>query len=112
MLKSILAAFDFSSRSEPAVQRAVQLAAATEARLTLLHVVEDDLPGDSMHAPTCMAEDLLKRQLQDLRAPDNCEKARAREADHIVIGTRGFSGVKRFFLSSGVADILAVPPGA
>ncbi len=100
MLKSILAATDLSSRSKPAVRRAVQLAGRSGASLAVLHVVEDDLLGASMYAEIGKVEEYLTRQLQDLHASAGyevavasghafhviVEEARAREADLIVMG--------------------------
>jgi universal stress protein E len=119
MLKSILAASDLSSRAKPALQRAVQLAESTGARLTVLHVVEDDLLGDSMYAATGKAEELLTRQLQDLRAPDSCEvavatghafhvigeEARAHEADLIVMGAHRRQFLRDVFVGTTIERV-------
>src|SRR5690606_19888945 len=62
MLTSLLAASDLSSRSEPAVWRAAQLAGAAQARLAVLHVVEDDQPEARMHAEMRSAQARLDGQ--------------------------------------------------
>lgn len=43
-MQRIVAATDFSSRSDRAVRRAGLLAREFDAQLTLLHVVDDDQP--------------------------------------------------------------------
>ena len=96
MLKSILAASDLSTRSKPAVQRAAQLAERFEAKLCVLHVVEDDLTQDRKRD----VEDFLTSQIASFGTPADCEveiapghafhiigeEARARDADLIVMG--------------------------
>lgn len=97
MLKSILVASDLSSRAKPAVQRAVQLADATGAKLAVLHVVEDDLVESRVREEISNAETFLSDQIGGLGAPSHAEvavvsghafhaigeEARAREADLI-----------------------------
>lgn len=100
MLKSILAASDLSSRAKPALQRAVQLAEATGARLIVLHVVEDDLLENRSHEEIANAEGFLSDQIAGFGAPSQAEvvvvtghafhaigeEAQARKADLIVMG--------------------------
>ncbi|WFE77189.1 universal stress protein [Roseinatronobacter sp. S2] len=100
MLKSVLVASDLSSRSEPAVQRAVQIVEATGAGLTVLHVVEGDLLEDRMREEVRSAEGYLSSQIAgfDLSSKTEivvtmghafhviCEQAQDCKADMIVLG--------------------------
>jgi len=100
MLKSILVASDLSSRSKPAVQRAVQIANATGAELSILHVVEDDLNEDRVREEINYAEGLLSAQMAGFDMSSDAdvivttghafheigEKARERAVDLIVMG--------------------------
>jgi nucleotide-binding universal stress UspA family protein len=100
MLKSILVASDLSFRAQPAVRRAVQLADASGARLTVMHVVEDDLLETLARAEIASAEDFLSDQIAGLGAMSQAEvvviighafhaiaeEAQARAADLIVMG--------------------------
>ena len=56
MIRCILAATDFSKRSEAALARAASLARLAEARLVLLHVVDEDAPADIVRQRTAVAE--------------------------------------------------------
>lgn len=100
MLKSILVATDLSSRAKPAVQRAVQLADASGARLTVLHVVEDDLLENRAREEITNARGFLSEQVAGFGTSSQAEvvvitghafhaiaeEARARGADLIVMG--------------------------
>ncbi len=100
MLTSILVASDLSRRSTPAVARAVQLAGWSGARLTVLHVVEEDRPSAMEAQERCGAESFLTEQVARHGTPDACEivtrsgdafrviadEAEARAADVIVLG--------------------------
>ncbi len=100
MPTALLAASDLSSRSAPALARAVRLAARTGARLAVLHVVEDDQPEARMQEAQRSAESFLREQLGALGAPADCEvitragdafrvigeEAEARAAELIVLG--------------------------
>lgn len=73
MLKSLLVASDLSTRSEPALHRAVQLATATGARLSVLHAVEDDQPKLRMQDEMRSAQAYLDWQLDALGRPAGAE---------------------------------------
>lgn len=62
-VKNIVAASDLSERSKPAVQRAVQLAAASGAKLTVVHVVDDSMPADLSDQLMAGAKALLTDQI-------------------------------------------------
>ena len=59
----ILAATDFSIRSQRAVRRAGLLARDSGAKLTLMHVVDDDQPSDLVALETREAERILGEQI-------------------------------------------------
>lgn len=61
----ILAATDFSHRSDRAVRRAAMLAAANGARLDLVHVVDDDQPERLVVAEREAAQAILDETLRD-----------------------------------------------
>jgi universal stress protein E len=85
MLKSIIAASDLSSRSKPAVGRAVQLAQASGATLGILHVVEDDQPEARMLEEMRSAEAFLEEQVATFGKPKDCEVLiRAGDAFHVI----------------------------
>lgn len=100
MLKSILVATDLSSRSKPAVQRAVQIANAAGANLSILHVVEGDLLEDRVREEISHAEGFLSNQIAGFEQSSQAEvivatghafhviseQARERSADLIVMG--------------------------
>ena len=59
----ILAATDFSTRSQRALRRAGLLAQATGAELALVHVVDDDQPQDLIEMERREAERILAEQI-------------------------------------------------
>ncbi|WP_201864988.1 universal stress protein [Microvirga soli] len=62
----ILAATDFSTRSQRAVRRAGVLARDSGAELTLVHVVDDDQPSDLVALETREAERILVEQIASM----------------------------------------------
>ncbi|WP_292420537.1 universal stress protein [Mesorhizobium sp.] len=58
----ILAATDFSTRSQRALRRAGLLARNVAAELTLVHVVDDDQPSAIVRLETREAEDILQNK--------------------------------------------------
>ncbi len=67
MVKSILIATDFSERSDRAVQRASMLARETDARLSLVHVVDDDKPAEMARTEAGTAARRLSEQADTLQ---------------------------------------------
>ncbi|MFM9850341.1 MAG: universal stress protein [Hyphomicrobiaceae bacterium] len=63
----LLAATDLSPRSDRAIDRAVQLAGAWKAHLTVLHVVSDELPRSVLRAAIAEAEQILQAQVATWR---------------------------------------------
>ncbi|MCL7466812.1 universal stress protein [Phaeovulum sp. NW3] len=119
MLKSILAASDLSTRSTPAVQRAVQLAQCFDAALCVLHVVEDDLFEDRMRDEIRSAEDYLTDQVAGFGKPQSGEvavmtghafhvigeEARVREADLIVMGAHRRQFLRDVFVGTTIERV-------
>jgi universal stress protein E len=62
----IVAATDFSTRSNRALRQAGLLAQPAEAQLHVLHVVDDDRPGELVHMERREAERLLAEQLDSM----------------------------------------------
>lgn len=119
MLKSIIVATDLSSRSQPAIERAVSLAKSRDAHLTVLHVLEADLLADSAHREIARAEVLVQDQLTGLAAPARTEivvtaghafhmideEAKARDADVIVMGAHRRQFLKDVFTGTTVERV-------
>ena len=119
MLKSILVASDLSSRSEPAIQRAVQLAKVHRAKLCVLHVVEDDLLGNQMYAEVGRIEAALSAQVEGLGRPQDfeivvlgghafhiiVEEARACDADLIVMGAHRRQALRDVFVGTTIERV-------
>jgi nucleotide-binding universal stress UspA family protein len=108
-MKEIIYATDFSPESLAALPFAVSLSQEHAARLTLLHVVGEDEPGDLVHAE--QYAESIRRQLQNLVPPEAglwcearfkvvhghpaeriVEDAIAIGADLIVLGVRSAGG--------------------
>ncbi len=69
-MRTILVATDFSTRSDRALRRAVLLARQIEARLVLLHVVDEDRPRRLVEAERREAETLLAEWVATLAGVD------------------------------------------
>ena len=119
MLKSVLAATDLSSRSKPAVWRGLQLARSAQARLAVLHVVEDDQPEARMREERRSAEAFLNGQVTTLGRPPECEivtragdafrviaeEAEARAADLIVLGAHRRQLLRDVFIGTTIERV-------
>lgn len=114
MLKSLLAASDLSSRSRPALWRALQLAEAAQARVGVLHVVDDDQPEANMREQMRNAELELQAQVDACAVHTDCEvfarpghafqviceEAHARDADLIVLGSHRRQFLRDVFIGT------------
>jgi len=96
-MKRILVASDLSARSDRAVRRAVRLAGQTGAALTLVHVVDDELPDEIAQSAMAAAGDMLSAMVSRLDVPAGVDVAvkvvagqahlaAASDADLIVLG--------------------------
>ena len=131
-LKNILAPVDFSEHAKESLAYARAIGANTAANLHLFHVlpinsssVYTDIGG---LAPVYPQQDLRKRALaqlhklmdhgtpyqgeikyalsQGLIASETLRYAREIQADMIVIGSHGLTGIKRFMLGSVAAKVI------
>lgn len=69
-MTTILAATDFSERSERALRRADSLAALMGVRLAIVHVVDDDAPADLVEDRASIAERALGRRRERVDTDD------------------------------------------
>ena len=130
MFTSILCPVDFSEHSERALGVALELAALTDAHLTIVHVVDaflDAAAGASGNRETLEAQ--TQQELQDLLgriagasgkepraiaiavavgdpADQVLKQAAECESDLIVIGTQGLEGAERFVFGSTTEGVL------
>jgi nucleotide-binding universal stress UspA family protein len=136
-VRRIVHASDFSPASRAAFSRAVELARANRAELTVLHVMTPIIPyvGDAYATPQAYEAMLASVRTQAQRQLDRLVRrarsggarvrgvlvegvpheriaraARARRADLIVVGTHGRTGVARFFVGSVAARVIAIAP--
>ncbi|HZQ86512.1 MAG TPA: universal stress protein [Acidimicrobiales bacterium] len=104
MYKSILVGTDGSATAAIAVERAVEVAAATGARLTILAVdredrgrkVVDEVAG--RHADSGV--DIETKVIQGDPASVLVDETEAGGYDLLVVGNKGMTGASRFFLGS------------
>jgi nucleotide-binding universal stress UspA family protein len=102
-MRSIVVATDFSTRSDRAIRRAILLAKATTAELTLVHGVDDDQPPHLIDIETAEAERLLASQTGALREID------AIDASYRVALGDPFTSIASVAKEWG-ADLLIVGP--
>jgi len=135
--RRILHASDFSPASRPAFRRALELARANRARLTLVHVYSAVIPLMGEGYATAQVYD---KWIADIRADAQrrlgrlvaqakkrgvrakglvlegipheriVRAARSTRADLIVLGTHGRTGLGRVFLGSVAARVATLAP--
>jgi len=121
MIRCILAATDFSKRSEAALARAASLARLAEARLVLVHVVDEDAPADIVRQRVAIAEGGLVRARDHLAGVEAAtrvvtgdpfaaiaEAAAELGADLVVAGDRRRSLLRALFLDTTVERLVRV----
>jgi nucleotide-binding universal stress UspA family protein len=122
----IVAATDLSSRSDRAVHRAALLACQFEARLALLHVVDDDQPADVVDRQVRQAEMLLDgyaNRLADVAGAESevlvrlgnpfhaiVETAKERAASLVVMGTHRKRILRDIFVGTTVERVVRTGP--
>jgi universal stress protein E len=85
----ILAATDFSMRSNRALRQAGLLAQSVRAGLQIVHVVDDDWPDELIHTEKAAAERVLHEQMHSM------QELRGIEARPMVITGDPFDGILR-----------------
>jgi nucleotide-binding universal stress UspA family protein len=121
MIRCILAATDFSKRSEAALARAASLARLAEARLVLVHVVDEDAPAEIVRQRAAIAEGGLARERERFADVDAetrvvagdpfaaiAATAADGEADLIVAGDHRRSLLRSLFLDTTVERLVRV----
>ena len=133
MIRRIVYATDFSKASRAAFVKAIELAKTNRASLHVVHVLAPVVPlvgSDGYMSPTTFekiersnrqwAQKNLTRQLDKARAagvkasgkvlegvPHEQIVRAARQADLLVVGTHGRTGMARFFLGSVAGRVAA-----
>lgn len=125
LFQKILVAFDGSKASNKALDKAIALAEASSAQLEIIHVLHFpnfiigeaiinppiNIRDDYFAAAEKVVEDLKQRvaslpnspkvtMLEGGAAESILQYAEKHEFDLIVIGSRGLSGIREFFLGS------------
>jgi nucleotide-binding universal stress UspA family protein len=80
-MKRLLMATDLSARSDRALDRAVALAQEHDADLSVVHVVDEDLPASVADAQEQAARDIMRKHLDSLSG-----EAAARVSVEVIIG--------------------------
>ncbi len=115
-MKRIVVATDFSERSDRAIRRATLLARTFDAKVILIHVVDDDQPQHLIRSAEHATKSLLEEQVGSLREIDglDCEfrvafgdpfekitqLAREEEADLLVVGPHRRQILKDVFVGT------------
>lgn len=118
----ILVAHDLSARSDVALARAARLALDRDGHLTILHVVDSDLPPAVIEAQRALAESHLERELRRLlgrerppcRIATACgdpasaiaEQAESQAVELVVVGRHRRRVVADMFLGTTVARLI------
>lgn len=138
MTRRILHPSDFSRASGAAFKKAIEMAKAGRAELTVVHVVSPVLPmaaGDGYVSPkmyeeiTASTRAWAQKQLDKLLAKAKqagvrakgfvlegsaheqiARFARSKHADLLVMGTHGRSGLAKLFLGSVAGRVVAAAP--
>jgi len=135
MTRRILHPSDFSTASQAAFKKAVELAKASRAELTIVHILSPvmPVPGDGYISPKvyeelvtssrAWANKQLAKRVARAKAAGVRAKGRliqgvaheqivraARRTDLVVMGTHGRSGLAKFFLGSVAGRVVSAAP--
>ena len=135
MTRRVLHPSDFSTASQAAFKKAVELAKASRAELTIVHILNPvvSVYGDGYISPKvyeelvassrAWANKQLTRRVARARAAGARAKGRlmegiaheqivraARRTDLVVMGTHGRSGLAKFFLGSVAGRVVSAAP--
>ncbi len=102
-MKKIMVATDFSERSDRALRRAALLARQFGAAITLVHVVDDDLPRRILDAERDEAETLLRQTADTLGQVDGVQ------CETRIILASPFAGIIRG-VEEAKPDLLVIGP--
>ena len=123
MIRHILAATDLSARGERALGRALRLRRRFGARLTVLHVVDDELPAPIATRRSEEARELIEGQLRSRAEPPDLEttavetasgtgyaaiiqRAHTLGAELTVLGSHRENSWRDLFLGSTIERVL------
>jgi nucleotide-binding universal stress UspA family protein len=117
-ISKILVAIDGSENAKKALQLTAQLGQKLNAEITAMHVIEGGLFGLAPKLAQNVGEKLLSEAVEEVKAVNLAkrlepgspsekliETAKKEGYDLIVVGSRGLSRVKRFFLGSVSDDV-------
>ena len=121
-MQKLLMATDLSARSDWALERAVKLAHAQDSELTIVHVIDDDLPASLADGQKAMAQDSIHKHVERLTS-DNAtrvsievvfgkphiailEASERTGADLIVVGVHRVDAIKDMFRGTTVERII------
>jgi len=126
MLRSIVAATDFSTRSNRALRRAGRLAQKSDAELTLVHVVDDDQPKKLVEMEQREADKFLAEQIGSLAELRDArcravvtigeafngilETAKNASADLIVMGSHRKKILRDIFIGTTIERVIRTGP--
>ena len=121
-MKNLLAASDLTALSDRAIERAVRIAAQFDARLTVVHIVDEALPDELRSHLGADAAKVMRDQLAGAMSGQSVQTdvkivegeafaqiigaARAVAADTIVLGMHRKQGVKELFVGTTVERVL------
>jgi nucleotide-binding universal stress UspA family protein len=121
-MSEFLMATDLSARSDRALERAVMLAREHDARLTIVHVVDEDLPAALADSQQNAAEESIRQHVNALTAPDGLdvstevifgrayidilEMSEKMEAEMIILGVHREDAFKDMFRGTTAERII------
>jgi nucleotide-binding universal stress UspA family protein len=121
-MRELLMATDLSARSDRALERAVMLAREHIARLTIIHVVDEDLPASVADSQKNAAEESIRQHVNALTAADGLhvstevifgrayidilKKSEKIEAEIIILGAHREDAVKDMFRGTTAERII------